>query len=200
MARVRILGELFARRAGGQDPEVQTLVQQMGASVTAAETVLEGVRRYAEALDWTWRPTRFDLTVAVNSALAHMRAGITESGATVECSPLPQVWGDMVQLSALFQELIANSLRFRSPDPPVIAIASLDSDPAHQLITVADNGSGIPASAMDRIFRPLGKASNRAGAGMGLAICRHIAEIHGGQIAAISREQGTEIRLLLPRS
>jgi two-component system, chemotaxis family, sensor kinase Cph1 len=206
LTRVRILAELLTRRAGSQDSgasgqnnETQKLVEQIGTSVVAAETVLEGVHRYAEVLDWADHPTWFDLTLALKSALTRLSAAIADSGATVKFEPLPQVWGDSVRLSALFQELVANSLRFRSPDPPFIQIASADSDPAHWIITVTDNGLGIPASAVDRIFRPLGKASERAGAGMGLAICRRIAETHGGEIAAIPRKQGTEIRLVLPK-
>ena len=194
-----MLSELLARRAATQDPELQTLIQLIGTSAAAADTVLEGVRRYAEVLDWAYRPTRFDLSLAVKSAVTRLHVAIEDCGATVKFGPLPHVWGDMVQLTALFQELVANSLRFRSPEPPFIQIAAPDSDPAYWLITVADNGPGIQPSAMDRIFRPLGKASEHAGAGMGLAICRRIAETHGGEIAAIPRQQGAEIRLLLPR-
>jgi light-regulated signal transduction histidine kinase (bacteriophytochrome) len=199
LARVGILAALLARRTNSADAEVQTLVGHLSTSAAAAETVLEGVRRYAEALDWTYQPRRFDLTLALDSALARLEAVIVESGATVEFGALPHVWGDMVQLGTLFQEVIANSLRFRSPDLPLIRIVAADSDPAHWVITVADNGSGISAFAMDRLFRPLAKGSERAGAGMGLAICKRIAETHGGSILAIPREQGTQISLLLPR-
>jgi light-regulated signal transduction histidine kinase (bacteriophytochrome) len=199
LSRVRILSELLIRRVGGQDNEIRTLVEQIVTSAAGAETVLEGVRRYADTLGWAFHPSRFDLTLALKSALSRLNAAIVDSGATVELGPMPQVRGDLVQLSALFQELIANSLRFRSLDPPRIEIASSDCDPGHWLITVSDNGSGIEALAVDRIFRPLGKASTRAGAGMGLAICQRIAETHGAAIGVIPRQQGTEIRLLLPR-
>jgi signal transduction histidine kinase len=199
LARVRILCELLARRAGKQDPEMETLVGHVGASAAAAETVLEGVRRYAEALDRPYRPTRFDLSVALDSAQAFLASSIAGSGATIERGPLPLVWGDMAQLSTLFQELISNSLQFRATDPPYIQIASLDTDPAYWVVTVTDNGLGIPPTATDRIFRPFGKASPRSGAGMGLAICRRIVEVHGGTIMATPRSEGAEIRLLLPR-
>jgi signal transduction histidine kinase len=199
LARVRILCELLARRAGKPDPEMESLVAQMGLSAAAAETVLEGVRRYAEALDRPYRPTRFDLSVALDSAQAFLASSIAGSGATIERGPLPRVWGDMIQLGALFQELISNSLHFQAADPPFIRIASLDTDPAYWVVRVTDNGSGVPAATMDRIFRPFGKASPSSGAGMGLAICRRIAEVHGGAIGATPQSEGTEIRLLLLR-
>jgi light-regulated signal transduction histidine kinase (bacteriophytochrome) len=199
LARVRIFCELLARRAGNPDPEIETLVRQVGTSTAAAETVLEGVRRYAEALDRPYRPARFDLNIALDSAQAFLASNIAGSGATIQRGPLPSVWGDMVQLSALFQELISNSLRFQAADPPVIRIASFDTQPAHWMVTVTDNGSGISAATVDRIFRPFGKASPNSGVGMGLAICRRIAEVHGGAIGVTPRSEGAEIRLLLPR-
>jgi signal transduction histidine kinase len=198
LARVRILGELLVRRIGSQDPEVRTLTQQISTEAGAAETVLEGVRRYAEALDRPFRASRFDLTLALNSALGCLASDIAATGAKVEHGPLPEIWGDMVQLSALFRELIANSLRFRSSAPPLVQIAAFATDPDYLAITVTDNGSGIPAGAIGRICRPLGKASERSGAGMGLAICRRIVDIHGGELIVNPLEQGTEIRVLLP--
>jgi signal transduction histidine kinase len=199
LARVRILCELLARRTGKADPELETLVAQVGLSIVAAETVMEGVRRYAEALDWPYRPTRFDLNVALDSAQAFLAPSIAGSGATIERGPLPRVWGDMVQLSALFEELISNSLHFQAADPPFIRISSLDTDPDQWLLIVTDNGLGIPPTAIDRIFRPFGKASPRSRAGVGLAICRRIAEVHGGAIGVAPRSEGAQIRLSLPR-
>ncbi len=199
LARVRMLCQLLVRHAGKPDPEMETLVAQVGVSAEAAETVLEGVRRYAEALDRPLRPTSFDLDVALHSAQSSLAPSIAGNGATIESGPLPRVWGDLVQLSALFQELLSNSLRFRAADPPVIRIASLDTDPANWVIAVTDNGLGIPPAAVDRIFRPFGKVSPNSGAGMGLAICRRIAEVHGGAIYAAPRTEGAEIRLSLPR-
>jgi signal transduction histidine kinase len=203
VARVRMLGELLARRTAGLEPDALALVGHIDTSAAIAEDVLEAVRRYTEALQWTFRPSRFDLTIALNSALGRLDARIANSGASVSHSALPAVYADMVQMGVLFEELISNALRFRSAEPPVIEIAAIPAearpDGAEWLVCVMDNGIGVSESAVERIFRPLAKASEHSGAGMGLAICRRIAELHGGEITAIPRPRGAEFQLRLPQ-
>jgi len=202
VGRVRMLSELMERRIIGLDPDTKALLGHIGTSVTAAETVLDAVRRYAEAFDWPFRPSRFDLTVSVDSAVSRLMGGISAAGASINRGPLPTVCADLAQMTALFVELISNALRFRSNDPPVIEIAAIPmengSESTGHIITVADNGIGITDAARQRLFRPLGKATDRAGAGMGLAICRRIAEVHGGEIIAVPRAHGAEFRLRVP--
>lgn len=202
VSRVRMLGELIERRAAGLDPEILTLLSHIKTSATAAEDVLEAVRRYTEALHWSCRPARFDLNLALNAALARNEARLVASSARVVRSDLPAVFADMVQMSVLFEELIANALRFRSGEPLVIEVTATPAEQGSErfcLISVIDNGIGLSDSAPERIFKPLAKASDRSGAGVGLAICRHIAELHGGEIVAIPRTQGSEFRLRLPQ-
>jgi signal transduction histidine kinase len=205
VSRIRMLGELIERRATGLDPEIQVLLGHIKTSTDSAENVLEALRRYTDALHWSCRLTRFDLDIAVKSALARLDRDIAGSGARVIQSAMPNVQADMVQMGALFEELIANAVRFRSEDPPVIEILAelttqeLTGQGTTCFISVIDNGMGLSDSAAERIFRPLAKASERSGAGMGLAICRHIAELHGGEISAIPRLRGAEFRLRLPQ-
>jgi signal transduction histidine kinase len=203
VGRVRMLGELLVRRTAGLEPETRALVGHIETSAAVAEDVLEAVRRYAEALQWVFRPTRFDLTLALNAALARLNARLANTGASVTHGALPAVYADMVQMSVLFEELIANALRFRSAEAPVIEIAAIPAEArlegARWLVCVVDNGIGVSESAVERIFQPLAKASEHSGAGMGLAICRRIAELHGGEITAIPRPSGAEFRLCLPQ-
>lgn len=199
VARVRMLGELLERRQPGLDPETVALLGHIRSSAEAAEEVLEGVRRYAEAARRPYRPSQFDLTAALENALVRLRSQIAEIGASVKPDSLPRVYADMAQLSTLFEELIGNALQFHSIDPPVIEIAAIAED-SDWVISVADNGSGLGGAAAQRLFRPFGKASPRSGAGMGLAICRLIADAHGGEITVFPRQRGTEFRLRLPRS
>src|SRR5215469_6226565 len=202
VSRMRMLGELVTRRAVGLDPEIETLLGHIKTSATAAEDVLDAVRRYTEALHWVRRPMRFDLNLAVNSAVTRNAEQVAATGALVTRNDLPVIEADMVQMSVLFEELIANSLRFRSTEPPIIEVsAEIAMEGSHGvcLISVIDNGIGLSDSALERIFKPLAKASDRSGAGMGLAICRRIVELHGGEIQAIALPQGSEFRVRLPQ-
>jgi signal transduction histidine kinase len=94
------------------------------------------------------------------------------------------VWGDSTQLAQVFQNLIGNALKYRSPDPPRIAIHAEREASGEWLVSIHDNGIGIDPKHHERIFRPFQRLHGRefAGTGIGLALCRRIVESHGGRI------------------
>ena len=197
VSRVRMLSELLVRRVGA-DGEADILVRHIGTSVAAAESVLEGVRRYAEALALPFRGEELELAAALEGALLRMKGRLAAAGAVVDSGALPRIRGDLAQMALLFEELLANALRFRSAAPPAITIRAEREDPHWWLLSVADNGVGLGDADPTRIFQPLGKGHPCAGAGMGLAICSRIAALHGGEIGARPLSRGVEFRLRLP--
>jgi PAS domain S-box-containing protein len=130
-----------------------------------------------------------DCTVVLERTLTSLRRAIEDSGAEVTYDPLPTVMADGAQLGQVFQNLIANALKFRRADVrPRIHIAA---EPRHGewVFTITDNGIGIPASQLDRIFQIFQRLHTREsypGVGIGLALCRRIVERHGGRIWAES--------------
>jgi signal transduction histidine kinase/HAMP domain-containing protein len=118
------------------------------------------------------------------AALADLAAAIAESGATVTHGPLPVLSVDPVQLGQLFRNLVGNAIRFRRDDvPPVIDVSATQIDD-HWRFAVRDNGIGIDPKHYDRIFVIFQRlhGRERAGTGIGLAVCKKIVERHGGQI------------------
>ena len=125
-----------------------------------------------------------DCEVSMKGSLANLQSAIRESNAALRCSPLPQVLGDGIQLSQLFQNLIANAITYRGPDPLQIEVAA-ERDGAQWRFSVRDNGIGIAPEFHDRIFgmfQRLHARTEYAGTGIGLAICRKIVEQHGGEL------------------
>lgn len=124
------------------------------------------------------------LNEACASALTNLRESILESKAEIDIGPLPTVVCDGAQIIQLFQNLIANAVKFARPgvSPQVKVRAEVvDGVPT---ISVADNGIGIAASSQDifEIFRRLHTQQDYPGTGIGLAICRRIVQRHGGRI------------------
>lgn len=135
---------------------------------------------------------KFHARDALDNALANLSAIVNESGAIIECDALPEVFGDPSQLTQLFQNLIANAIRFKGPDHPRIRISSSGSDrnnPSARFL-VSDNGIGIESKYHERIFQVFQRLNPREspeGTGIGLSICRRIVDNHGGQIGLSSQ-------------
>src|SRR5205085_11907141 len=109
-----------------------------------------------------------------DAAIRNLRSLVDESSAVITRDPLPVVTGDAVQLTRLFQNLLANSIRYRGDDAPRVHI-SAQSKGGEWLISVKDNGIGIEPQYAEKIFgifRVLQPRDKTTGNGMGLAICR----------------------------
>jgi signal transduction histidine kinase len=131
------------------------------------------------------QPVRCD--AALDRALKNLRVAIQESGVDIRRNALPVVMADEVQLAQLFQNLIANSIKFRATLPPCIQISALRQGATWTII--GDNGIGISPEQSDRIFIIFQRLHNRSeysGTGIGLATVHRIIQKFGGKIWAHS--------------
>lgn len=130
----------------------------------------------------------------------NLRQEIEKTNATIITNELPQLVVLKSGMIQLFQNLIGNAIKFRSTAPPVINIHAV-RQPSQWLITVADNGVGMDENFQHKAFQPFQRLNNidRPGTGMGLAICKKIAQIHQGAIRYTSKNgQGTTFYITLP--
>ena len=153
-----------------------------------------------------------DLRRVVNGVVGDLESSIEPSCATVDIGPLPKVMADPLQMRQLFQNLLANAIKYRDPgrapavtvraEPVQTDVAGSSPDSASWRISVADNGIGFDERYLDRIFAPFQRLHSRAeyeGSGIGLAICRKIVERLGGTITAHSRPgDGSTFVVTLP--
>jgi len=138
---------------------------------------------------------------ALQLSLLNLRGAIEDSGALVTHDPLPAVLADESQLVQLFQNLVGNAIKYKSPDVPKIHVSATRNGGNKWTFSVRDNGLGIDPQYFDRIFvmfQRLHKREEYAGTGIGLAICKKIVERHGGSIAVESQlGQGSIFRFVL---
>jgi len=130
-----------------------------------------------------------DMNQVVGEAVANLEASVARSGAQITHGDLPSVVGEPRLLVQLFQNLVGNAIKFVREAPPRISLA-VEEREEDWLISVTDNGPGIDPLSADRIFemfQRLHATSELPGRGVGLAICRRIAECHGGRIWVESR-------------
>ena len=129
-----------------------------------------------------------DLENVLTKALNNLKLHVEERGATITHDPLPTLPGDATQLLQLFQNLLGNALKFCA-ETPRVHVAVEDQGKLWQL-TVRDNGIGIDEANLERVFTIFQRLHTRdvyEGTGIGLAVCRRIAERHGGQVWVTSR-------------
>lgn len=156
-----------------------------------------------------------DCNVVLEGAIANLQLAIAESKAVVTYDPLPKVMADATQLTQVFQNLIANAIKFCQNQQPRIHIGvekrdansdgeDLNSIPSADkwLFWVRDNGIGLESQYAERIFIIFQRLHGREkypGTGIGLAICKKIIERHGGRIWVESKPgQGSTFYFTIP--
>jgi len=139
--------------------------------------------------------------MALRQALANLRLAIQETGANVSFDGLPQVIAEPGKLVQLFQNLVANAIKFHGTAAPVIAVEA-EFAKGHWQFAVRDNGIGFEPKYAERIFTIFERLHGRGehpGTGIGLAICKKIVEQFGGHIWAESQPGiGTTFYFTLP--
>ena len=152
-------------------------------------------------------PAWVETRVIVDEALLFLQPAIAEAQAKISVrGHWPRAWVRPDEMLRLIQNLLANATKFRlAGRVPEIGIASRVNR-ANWCLTVTDNGVGIQPGQRDRLFQVFQRLQSRAsyeGSGVGLALCRKIAEHHGGTIWAESAGEGQGSRfcvsLPLPR-
>jgi len=164
---------------------------------TTVDRLLDYSRVSGEVRD----PAPVALEDALAAALGELEAELVASDAVVTHDPLPVVTGEAWELERVFVHLLDNAIRFRRADEPRIHVA-LSRQDEEWVVTVQDNGIGIPAADLPRLFSvfvPLHPREEGGGPGLGLAIVRRAVTRHGGRVWAESVPgQGTSVSLTLP--
>lgn len=125
-----------------------------------------------------------DCTSIVNTIIDDLEIETDKGEFSITFENLPQLNGDKIQLTRVFQNIIQNSIKYRSQEPPNIHISAKQCK-EEWVFSVKDNGIGIDPEYFERIFvifQRLHTRSEYSGTGIGLAICKKIIERHHGKI------------------
>ncbi len=120
----------------------------------------------------------------VDETMRSLAAEIESSGARIEHDELPIISADPVMLGQVFQNLVANAVKFRGEEHPVVRVSGRELADSWEF-SVQDNGIGIPPERAEQIFKMFQRLHHRNqydGTGIGLSVCQRIVERHGGRI------------------
>ena len=209
LRKVQAFGERLKTVCGeALDAQGRDYLDRMLNASQRMQTLIQDLLRFARVTSQAHPFSPVDLAQVAREVLSDLEVRISETNARVEVGYLPSIQADAMQMRQLLQNLIGNALKFRQiGTPPVIRVyaeeASVqpDADGMFRLV-VQDNGIGFEEKYLDRIFTVFQRLHGRAeyeGTGVGLAICRKIAQRHGGEITATSSPgQGACFRVALP--
>ena len=202
LATIGMHAELLQRRLGTEKEQEAMLAERIVTSSRSMTALVRDLLAYSRAGNAKPAHERVALAEVVDRAIDNLAAPIAEARADVGADPLPDVVGDRAMLAQVFQNLIANAVKFCDGASPTVRVRA-EPDGEHRVrVSVEDSGIGIAPEEAERIFRPFHRLHGEdryEGSGIGLAICRRVVEAHGGRIWAEPRpEGGTAFRLTLP--
>lgn len=213
LRKIRVFG---ARLAAGAGPALDEPARQDLDRITDAaermERLIQGLLQFSRVTIQARRFEPVDLNQVAAEVLSDLQTRVDETAARVEIGPLPRLDADPLHMRQLLQNLIGNALKFRHPQrPPVVRVRceflERESQPDRLpepwcRLSIHDNGIGFELHQAERIFGLFQRLHAREayeGTGVGLAICRKIAENHRGTICAHAKpDEGATFEVLLP--
>jgi light-regulated signal transduction histidine kinase (bacteriophytochrome) len=175
---------LSKRYRGALDANADHYIERLNSAASRMQDMITSILDYSK-ISTNAEPFKLvDCNEILKQALGNIEVAIGESSAKITHDPLPSVYADFLQLLRVFQNLIANAIKFSSKDKniPLIHVGVSKNDHFYEFY-VKDNGIGIDSRFFDRIFIIFQRLNNDTvypGHGVGLAICKKIVERHGG--------------------
>ena len=207
LRKVTNFGQLLERQYADQlDDKARQYIAFMVDGAKRMQVLINDLLSFSRVGRTTDHFVPVDLDQTLDRVLSTLDDTIQEAGIEVRRSgPLPTVPGDRTLLTALLQNLIGNSVKYRSPDRPLVIEIGSTKEGDRWRITVADNGIGVDPQYADRIFTIFQRLHVRdayGGTGIGLALCRKIVQFHRGRIWLANRAEsegpGATFQFTLP--
>jgi signal transduction histidine kinase len=189
------------------DEDIGEALHYLQTAVLRSSHIIDALLRLSRVGRVEYRRQKVDVRDIVQRVVDAMQGSIRARRARVTVGELPAVWGDPTALEQIFANLVGNAVNYLHPAREGrIEIGTTPAPPGvHSLriFYVRDNGLGIPAIALPRLFIAFQRLHDNAavGEGIGLALVRRMVERHGGRVWAESKEGvGTTLYLSLPEA
>lgn len=203
LRKIQAFGDLLRSKYAASLPEPgRDYIERMQAAAKRMQILINDLLAFSRVTTKAQPFVRIDLNDVAAEVVKDLEVRLHDSGGRIDVGPLPSLDADPLQMRQLLQNLAGNALKFHRPDvPPLVEIrGEVDGDRCR--VTVTDNGIGFEEKYADRIFTMFERLHARStyeGTGIGLAICRKIAERHGGEIRAHGKPgEGATFVVTLP--
>jgi PAS domain S-box-containing protein len=194
--------QLLQRRYGDKlDADADDFIGFAVDGATRLQQMIRDLLEYSRVgrMERAW--SHVDCNSVARSVLETLAPRIEETHAVVKVDELPTIYADRGHIQSLFQNLLANALKFRGPEPPRVHL-SAEHVMSSWRFAVEDNGIGIAEEHRKRIFEMFRRLHSRdeyEGSGVGLAICKKVVQRYGGDIWVLAApERGTIFQFSIP--
>jgi len=211
LRKIQLIASRILTKEDQMPVTVHDSIKRMNSSANRMQTLLVDILKYTRLKHTTESVESVNLFELIKEVEADMAETINEKGAELIIDDVPNIQGIPFLLKQLFANLIANSVKYASPDrKPMVKVTynhapqgfKPDDPKLYQVIYVADNGIGFEqhfAESIFNIFTRLHSSPDYKGSGVGLALCKKIMQNHNGYITASSQlGEGTVISLYFP--
>jgi signal transduction histidine kinase len=185
LRKVASFCQLLQRRyAGRLDAKADEYIEHAVDGAKRMQALINDLLAFSRVGRTAQRREPVSCAVLLAQAWANLAADVRRTHATIEVGELPVVLGEVSLLTAVFQNLINNALKFHGDEAPRVTV-SARRDGGFWLFSFRDNGIGIEPEYADRIFVIFQRLHDKAaypGTGIGLAMVKKIIEYHGGRI------------------
>ncbi|MEL7531758.1 MAG: HAMP domain-containing sensor histidine kinase [Bacteroidota bacterium] len=194
--------QLIERKLTPPNPQIESMVQTVLTASRQMDQLLEDVRTYSEGFAGELKQEEVDLLALLGTLKENISNRLDSSQARLEASELPTLFVNRSILYQIFQNLILNAIHYTpAARTPIIRISVEHTKESLQIL-IADNGVGIPAEELDKIFEPYYRGSiKQPGTGLGLAIVKNCVAMLDGKIWVESElDYGSRFFIQLPAS
>jgi len=203
LRKIVAFGERLKHLDSRKSPKAEDYLSRMHNAAVRMDTLINDLLQLSRITTQAQPFRAVELKSVIAEVLEDLEIHMERTRGKINVNSLPTLEADRSQMRQLFQNLIANALKFhREGVAPVVDLSSRRMDDGCWEIIVEDNGIGLDPKYAERIFKPFERLHGRSdyeGTGLGLAICRKIATRHEGTIAAKSAAgTGTTISIVLP--
>ncbi len=182
---VTLFSQLLQKRYQNRlDDDADEFIEYIVEGAQRMNQLITDLLTYSRVTTHAKKYERVDLEKVLDDVLATLSVSVKESKATITHDPLPTIFSEPSQMGQVFQNLIANAIKFKGPKTPKIHISAIKED-KKWIFKVSDNGIGIDPEHQEQIFdvfRRLHTRKKFPGTGIGLSICQKIIKNHGGKI------------------
>ena len=204
LRRISVFSNIITKQLDdGELDDAKAKLKNIEQIATSGTELVNDLLHYSKIETTDLQLVEVDLNKLITSIIQYTATELSAVNGSIKTQNLPTLQGDKSSLSQLFNNIIANAIKYCREDIPLVINVEVQAKGEHHFhFSIADNGIGIPEDLLNDVFIPFRRMNKKKdGSGIGLAICKGVVERHHGKIWVESKvESGSTFHFILPQN